>query len=248
MPSSPPPEYRWNVMDFAVGYDQAAEHIHPHYRELQDRVLDLLPFGADADLLLVDAGGGSGRLVDRFLARFARASAIVVDQSEAFLSLATERLARFGGRAECWLARLQDRWTDALPRAPAAIVSMSAIHHLDPSEKQDLYRRCFGVLRRGGVFINADEVRPPDDADYLDRCRVWVAHMTRVMDAGLVPEPMCENLRRWADRNVANFGQPRRSGDDSTRRSTCSSATSPVPGFAQSIPRGIARCGRSCTP
>ena len=207
-------EYRWNVTDFAAGYDAAAEHIHPHYTELHGRVLDLLPLTADAECLLVDAGGGSGRLVERFLTRFVRARAIIIDQSEAFLSLARERLSRFGARVECRLARLQDRWTDDLREPPAAIVSMSAIHHLDPAEKQDLYRRCFAALRPGGVFINADEVRPADDAEYLARCREWVDHMHRVMHAGLVPAPMCENLRKWEDRNVTHFGQPRKSGDD----------------------------------
>lgn len=207
-------EYRWNLADYAAGYDAAAEHIHPYYREIQRRVLDLLPFPADADFLLVDAGGGSGRFVGEFLRRFPGARALVLDQSEAFLALARQRLEPFGGRAACRVARLQDDWTTELPEAPAAIVSMSAIHHLDAGEKTRCYGRCHAALRPGGVLINADEVRPADDGDYLAACRRWAAHMHRIMDAGRVSPPMGEALRKWEARNVDQFGAPRTSGDD----------------------------------
>lgn len=207
-------EYRWNISEFAAGFDAAAEHIHPHYIELQDRILDMLPFGRESESLFVDAGGGSGRLVEGFLSRFSRARAIIIDQSAAFLALAERRLARFGPRAECRLARLQEDWTGSLPTAPAAIVSMSAIHHLEPAEKQCLYRRCFQSLAPGGVFINADEVRPADDADYLARSKAWVGHKRRAMDAGLIPESIHPALRQWEERNVNHFGEPRKSGDD----------------------------------
>ena len=207
-------EYRWNISEFAAGFDAAAEHIHPYYVELQDRILDMIPFGRDAEFLLVDAGGGSGRFVEKFLNRYSRARAIIIDQSAAFLALAERRLTAFGPRAECRLARLQDHWTNDLSQAPAAIVSMSAIHHLEPAGKRDLYRRCSEALQPAGVFINADEVRPADDADYLARCRAWVAHKSRAMDAGLIPASIHPALRQWEERNVRRFGEPRKSGDD----------------------------------
>ena len=207
-------EYRWNISEFAAGFDAAAEIIHPYYIELQDRVLDLLPFSRESDFLLVDAGGGSGRLVEKFLNRFAPARAIIIDQSSAFLALAERRLAAFGPRTECRLARLQDDWTASLPQPPAAIVSMSAIHHLEPAEKRDLYRRCFEALVPDGLLVNADEVRPENDEEYLARCRAWVAHKKRAIAAGLIPESIHTALRGWEERNVLRFGEPRKSGDD----------------------------------
>ncbi len=38
-------EYRWNVTGIAAGYDAAATHIHPHYNEIQEKILHLLEFG-----------------------------------------------------------------------------------------------------------------------------------------------------------------------------------------------------------
>jgi SAM-dependent methyltransferase len=207
-------DYRWNQLDNARGYDAAAEHLHPHYREIQDVILDRLPFLPGDAALVVDLGGGSGRLAERLLDSFPQARVWIVDQSEAFLTLARERLARFGSRGVCHQARLQDDWSHVLPEAPAAIVSMSAIHHLDPNEKQRLYQQCADCLRPGGVLMNGDEVRPPDDAEYLATCRRWVVHMHRVMEASLVPEPMHAALRGWEARNVGQFGTSRVSGDD----------------------------------
>ena len=207
-------EYRWNVSDFAASYDKGAERIHPYYLELQDEILGALSFPPDASFLLVDAGGGSGRLVQRVLEKWPRASGVVLDQSEPFLALAERRLAKYAKRATCIQARLQEDWPDLLPKAPLAIVSMSAVHHLDPAEKAAFYRRCFEALAPGGVLLNGDEVRPDDDAEYLAVMQGWSQYMERAMQSGTVPAPIHPNLRAWSERNVARFGELKRSGDD----------------------------------
>ena len=60
-------EYRWNAQDAARAFDAAAESIHPHYIELQDQILQRLAPRQHVALLVVDAGGGSGRLMERVL-------------------------------------------------------------------------------------------------------------------------------------------------------------------------------------
>ena len=207
-------QYRWDILDFATGYDVAAEHIHPHYTEMHEEILKLISNLKKPDFLLVDAGGGSGGFVERFLTRFTQARAIIVDQSEAFLNLAQKRLSRFEKRTHFFLNRLQEDWFVRLPEAPGAIVSMSAVHHLDSDEKTTFYQRCYDALLQGGVVINGDEVRAADDADYLAQCKSWVNHMHKVMEADLVPVVMHEALLQWESRNVHQFGKVRMSGDD----------------------------------
>jgi tRNA (cmo5U34)-methyltransferase len=206
--------YRWNELDNARGYDQAAEHVHPYYTQIQDVILERLPLAAERPDWVVDLGGGSGRLAERILAAWPRAKVCVIDQSPAFLTLAEQRLARFGERAICLAARLQSNWSDQLPDRPQAIVSMSAIHHLDPSEKKALYAQGARCLDAGGVLMNGDEVRPVRDEDYRVECRRWSEHMHRVMDAGLIPENLKDALRGWIARNVDAPLGPRISGDD----------------------------------
>ncbi|WP_428963553.1 class I SAM-dependent methyltransferase [Micromonospora fluostatini] len=59
-----------------------------------------------------------------------------------------------------------------------AVVSALAIHHLDDAGKRELYRRVRGVLRPGGVFVNAEQVAGPTPA--LDRRyhEVWLRQIT----------------------------------------------------------------------
>jgi tRNA (cmo5U34)-methyltransferase len=203
--------YRWNATDNAAGYDASAQAVHPFYLEIQTQVLACLPAECP---LLVDLGGGSGRLVERFLERWPTGKAVVVDQSEAFLELAARRLARFGNRGTCIQSRLQDAWDAKLPGPASAVVSMSAIHHLEPAEKAALYGRCGALLSAGGMFVNGDEVRPADEASYRRELETWAAHMRRGIEDGSVDPRVHGALRSWIERNVTRFGDPKRSGDD----------------------------------
>jgi tRNA (cmo5U34)-methyltransferase len=207
-------DYRWNYSEFAVAYDQAAESVHPYYLELQDAILRGLLFPVGSEVLVVDMGGGSGRLIERALDKWPKIRGLVMDQSEPFLALAERRLARFGSRASCVLARLQDDWRTHFPNPPAAIISMSAVHHLDPAEKQIFYQRCLDTLAPGGQLFNGDEVRPDNDSEYLQILRDWVATWEEGIANGSIPLGIHAALRGWTERNVTRFNQPKQSGDD----------------------------------
>ena len=204
-------EYRWNQHDTAAGYDAAAPLVHLRYVEVQDAVMAAIPANP---ALIVDAGGGSGRLLERCLERWPAAHAVLIDQSAPFLELARQRLARFSGRVTFHQRKLQDDWRNVLPAMPTAIVSTSAVHHLEPAEKRDFYARCQSVLTPGGVLINGDEVRDPDDGLYRATLERWAAHMQVLETNGSVSAPMADALSKWRQRNVERFGEPRVSGDD----------------------------------
>src|SRR5262245_34830843 len=227
------PTYRWNTSDFAVGYDAAAQIIHPHYLAIQDEILQLLSkdsgvarpptperwsraanHGPATGGLIVDLGGGSGRLMERILDNWPNAQGVLIDQSEPFLALAERRLSRFGDRATCVLSRLQDDWSSQLRGHVTAFVSMSAIHHLEPTEKAALYRRCAEFLAPGGLLLNGDEVRATADNEYLTYLTTWADHMRRSMTGGAFPATFHGAMNGWIDRNVTRFGQPKKSGDD----------------------------------
>ena len=207
-------QYRWNQHDVAAQYDQSGPLIHPHYRAIQKVVLDAIPHDTSSPIRLIDLGGGSGRMVELFLDRWPEATATVLDQSESFLALARERLERFGDRVRFTQVRLQDDWTGKLSAPLDAFVSMSAIHHLDPTEKRTLFGRIHDSLSPGGVFVNGDECRAADDATYLADVQEWARHMNELIADERVPAEMAETMRGWQARNVDEFGGKRSSGDD----------------------------------
>ena len=206
--------YRWNTNEAAATFDAAAPAIHPFYVAVQDEILSLLSAGGREPTCVVDLGGGSGRLLERVLERFPSSRAILVDQSAAFLAIAERRLARFADRTMFIEKRLQDDWPAELPTTPDALVSMSAIHHLEPAEKRDLYARSFQALAAGGLFLNGDELRPESDAEYLAAMEWWCEQKKLAMAAGRIPESFRPMSEAWHDRNVRRFGEPKHSGDD----------------------------------
>lgn len=213
------PVYRWNTSAFAEGYDAAAPEIHPYYKAVQEQIVTLLAEHAQAinaasGYHVVDIGGGSGRLLERVLTAIPHATATIIDQSEAFLAIAERRLAPFAARVKYLVSRLQENWSANLKAKPQAIISTSAIHHLEPAEKQTLYQQVASALPAGGLFLNGDEVRPANDTEYkaiLDR---WAAFMHAGMNSGTIPAGFHPAALGWIDRNVTRFGEPKKSGDD----------------------------------
>lgn len=208
------PEYRWNQSELAAGYDAGAVVVHPYYVEVQDAILAEVETAGAADGLIVDLGGGSGRLVERMLDRWPGTTAVVIDQSQPFLDLAARRLERFPGRVTLHCLRLQEDWRKVMVAPAAAVVSMSAIHHLDADEKRDCYQKCFDILQPGGVLLNGDEVRAEADDEYRAQVERWAGHMQELIRTEAVTPAMADALRGWQERNVGRFGELRASGDD----------------------------------
>lgn len=206
--------YRWNTSAAAEAFDAGAPAIHPFYATVQDEILSLLAANEREPKCVVDLGGGSGRLLERVLDRFPQTRAVLVDQSPAFLAIAERKLARFAERVSFIERRLQDDWPAALAQPPDALVSMSAIHHLEPAEKQSLYSRCYEALQPGGLLANGDEFRPESDADYLAMLESWSVQKDVETSAGRIPESFRPIFDAWHDRNITHFGEPKHSGDD----------------------------------
>ncbi|QDT70509.1 C-methyltransferase CouO [Planctomycetes bacterium MalM25] len=205
--------YRWNADQAAADYDAAGPVIHPLYDEVQERVVDALAEVVESPSHVIDLGGGSGRLAERVLERFPQATVTVVDPSEPFLRLARRRLARFGKRARYLASRAQEPWNEAVGPADA-IVSTSALHHLDSVEKNRVFTACHAALKPDGAFINGDEYRPPSDRTYRELLEEWGEHMRGSLAAGLIPDTFGPLLDRWEASNLHDFGGPRESGDD----------------------------------
>ena len=109
---------------------------------------------------VLDLGTGTGETLSAVLARHPGAVAVGVDKNEAMLAAAHRRLA--GVTVGLRVADL----TDALPAGPFdVVVSALAIHHLEGSDKADLFARIAGVLRPGGRFVLGDVVIPENQPD-----------------------------------------------------------------------------------
>lgn len=103
---------------------------------------------------------GEGLLAAAILERFPQAVVHGYDGSVEMLNAARARTAAFGER---FLTRRFDlaahHWR-TLDWAPRAVVSSLAIHHLDGSQKQQLFADLHHLLQPGGALIIADLIEP----------------------------------------------------------------------------------------
>ena len=109
---------------------------------------------------ILDLGTGTGETLRYVTKRHPTARLIGVDESSAMLAAARRLLPA----ADLRVARLQD----PLPEGPFdLVVSALAVHHLDASEKADLFRRVAARLVLGGRFVFGDVIVPDDPGDVV---------------------------------------------------------------------------------
>lgn len=103
---------------------------------------------------VLDLGAGTG-LFSQFVRQIKPdLSFTLADLSLDMLHMAKER---FKGLPHVEYIEF-DFASDAIPGTYDLIISALAIHHLDDETKEMVYRKIYGALSAGGVFINADQV------------------------------------------------------------------------------------------
>jgi SAM-dependent methyltransferase len=164
----------------AHAYHIVAPVLVPGYDFLQTEAVKLLPFTEKDVFQFVDLGSGSGRLLRKVLDNFPHARGIWCDRNPDSRAVAETYLEDHKDRIAYVEADLVNGWSCDIPGQFDAIVSMSAIHHLKREAKQHLFSQCYKHLAPGGVFINVDEVRALDMAEYLANIKFWLIHAERM--------------------------------------------------------------------
>ncbi len=170
----------------------------PAYGRLQEAVADAAASGGPAVVRVLDLGTGTGETLAAVLERHPGARAVGLDKSAPMLDAARTRLAVLP--VELTVAEL----TDPLPPGPFdLVVSALAVHHLDGSEKADLFARVAQVLRPGGRFVLGDVVVPDDAVTPLtsdhDRPSTVADQLRGLADAGL------DAATVWSERDLVVF-------------------------------------------
>ena len=199
----------------------------------------------------MDLGGGSGRLAERVLERFAGARVTIVDQSEPFLALAERRLAhsrrvrrlfsagcKIGPHVDDVSPRREDRVSERLDHVDAQRHRQHIGH--SPFRPGWKSKRCSQVLCRTGARRHVHQRRRISAGG---RCRVtwrlfqeWSAHMGAAIADGRIPEDFRATLDYWHDRNIRRFDEPKKSGDDCTETVAAQIAQLCEIGFAEVEP------------
>lgn len=140
-------------------WDRQQEFYLPDREERFRVMLDMVEAMVGSEPRVLDLACGTGSISDRLLRRFPAARSTGVDLDPALLTIAR---GHFDGesRAEFVTADLTDPgWVQKLPHRPYdAVLTATALHWLRTPQLGALYGQLAGVLREGGVFMNADHM------------------------------------------------------------------------------------------
>jgi tRNA (cmo5U34)-methyltransferase len=203
----------------AETYDNMAQLLVPKYDFLQDEAINILSYGTEENLTIIDLGAGSGILLEKLLIKYPKAKCYYIDFSDDFIKIAQKRLSKFSQRVTFLNVPLEAEWESKLGGKPDVVFSMSAIHHLETMGKKKLYQRCFNVLNRSGWFINIDEMNTRFPDAYLNSLYFWKNYVDNKKEE--VPAEKKNFYMKWRNhfdnwkvRNIDNLGGTKSKGDD----------------------------------
>ena len=148
----------WQSADYVAGWINHDITRDPQRRPLLRQMLSSVPFSRDAELEVLDVGGGYGVVTEEILAAFPRARVTLQDYSPAMLDQARRRLIGHPDRLSFVLADLTDpAWPQHVGGPFDLAVSAIVLHNLGSREKIfACYPAIQGLLRPGGYFLNCD--------------------------------------------------------------------------------------------
>ncbi|MFF6775996.1 class I SAM-dependent methyltransferase [Streptomyces sp. NPDC012637] len=140
-------------------WDRQQEWYMPDREERFRVMLDMVEALVGPEPRVLDLACGTGSITDRLLRRFPKATSTGVDLDPALLAIAEGSFAG-DDRVTFVTADLKDpAWTEALPYdSYDAVLTATALHWLHSEPLAALYGQLAGLVREGGVFMNADHM------------------------------------------------------------------------------------------
>ena len=173
----------WQGRERAQKYEQRADLVLPKRQEMLLLIVQLIPFGRDEPLRVLDLGAGTGVPAQRVLQDFPGANVICVDKSAEMMEISCAKLAEHGDRVRFVQSDLEDpAWNNGLPDKFDAIVSALAFNLLTDGTKQRLFAQCYEMLEPYGCLVFSDRLRAADEAVdrlYLDQWMDFIVRQTR---------------------------------------------------------------------
>jgi tRNA (cmo5U34)-methyltransferase len=145
----------------AKNYNNIRKTLIPCYRDFYEIALDIIPFGQDRELRVLDLGAGTGLFANGVARRFPNAQLTLIDISPAMLQVAEKRFSKNDRNRVSF--RIDDYAKSRLQGTYDLIISALSIHHLTDDEKQVLFSKIHTILEPGGFFINADQALGEND-------------------------------------------------------------------------------------
>lgn len=148
----------WHSKSYVADWIASDEKRHAERKPFLDALIAAVPFARDAEIAVLDVGGGAGVVSAALLDAFPRATVTLQDFSVPMIEMARKALAADAARTRYVLCDLRDpAWEQAVGGPFDLVVSAIAIHNLgDLAAMAACYQAVHRLLRAGGCFLDYD--------------------------------------------------------------------------------------------
>ena len=164
-------EEQFNLV--ANEYDVNRRLFIPCFDDFYQSTTDFIVASIPQPQRVLDLGAGTGLLTTFWYQRLPMTRYVLVDIAEKMLDVARER---FYG-VENVTCQVMDYGVTLPDKEFDVIISALSIHHLEDTDKRDLFRRIYEKLPEGGVFVNYDQFC--GDTETMDMLinRFWIEQL-----------------------------------------------------------------------
>lgn len=174
----------------AQEYDADRKKFLPCFDAFYKDATDFIAHSIAKPLRVLDLGAGTGLLTMYWYSHFPEAEYMLTDVSVGMLDVARRR---FQGLEQ--VAYEVCDYTQQLPNNDFdVIISALSIHHLENSDKRQLFRRIYEKLPDGGVFVNYDQFCGETEKASQMMDNYWIDGL---MHSGL----SAQSLEKWRERS-----------------------------------------------
>ena len=171
-------------------YDDWIRKALPGYEDMFTAALDVIPFGKNDPLSVLDLGAGTGLFSHHVFSRFPRATFVLCDVAEKMLDMARERFKVQGKQFKYMVKDYRDIEDK---EAYDLVISSMSIHHLSDEEKKVLFAKVFEILRQPGVFVNVDQIK--GGTPYMEQL-YWTWWLAKIRSSGASEEQIRSGVER----------------------------------------------------
>ena len=139
-------------------YDNWMKLALPSYDELFRTALELIPFGVDSTIEVLDLGAGTGLFSEHVFKKYPRAKFSLCDLAPKMLDVARERFREYPEQFEYLVDDYRELGSE---NRYDLVISSLSIHHLEDDEKRQLFKQVHRALKNTGIFINVDQIKAP---------------------------------------------------------------------------------------
>ena len=139
-------------------YDNWMKLALPSYDELFRTALELIPFGVDSTIEVLDLGAGTGLFSEHVFKKYPRTKFTLCDLAPKMLDVARERFREYPEQFEYLVEDYRELGSE---NRYDLVISSLSIHHLEDEEKRRLFKQVHRALKDTGIFINVDQIKGP---------------------------------------------------------------------------------------